>query len=300
MNVATIISYCTNEYRFIHKCIQEAQRFSSQVIVVVFDHFFDGTPEHRALLERTYAEHPDVEFVECAYLFDRTYSLHYPCTPQDEDWPILWHTTTRIVGFHCVKPEMEWILFLDADEIVEGDAMAAWLERGEMQRWNGVRFLCYYYAIRASLRATQAQELPLLAKKSALSPMIHNKDRSGLFFSMAGATKRNVRGLENKILFHHYSWVRSQEECLLKARTWAHKRDADWPTLIRAAFREQRGLSPAGIDLEFEEIALPYFDPMRIEVPTAIAGGSAARHVRHVTLSDFRQMEWNHLYTLRG
>ena len=55
-NVTTIINYCTNDYRFIGHCIHEAKQFSEQIIVPVCDHFLDGTPENRELLDRTYEE----------------------------------------------------------------------------------------------------------------------------------------------------------------------------------------------------------------------------------------------------
>lgn len=44
--VATVINYCTNDYKFIGYCIAEAGAFSAQVIVPVCDHFLDGTPEN--------------------------------------------------------------------------------------------------------------------------------------------------------------------------------------------------------------------------------------------------------------
>ena len=54
--IATIINYCTTDYKFIGHCINEAKSFSDQVIVPVCDHFYDGTPEDRELLEKTYKE----------------------------------------------------------------------------------------------------------------------------------------------------------------------------------------------------------------------------------------------------
>src|SRR5689334_2116292 len=66
--LGTVISYCTNDFRFIGKCIEEARRFSHSIVVAVADHFFDGVPENRALLNATYQAHPDCLFVEFAYL----------------------------------------------------------------------------------------------------------------------------------------------------------------------------------------------------------------------------------------
>ena len=43
--IAAIINFCTNDYRFLARSIAETKSFSSQIIVPVCDHFFDGTPE---------------------------------------------------------------------------------------------------------------------------------------------------------------------------------------------------------------------------------------------------------------
>ena len=62
-------------------------------------------------------------------------------------------------------------------------------------------------------------------------------------------------------MVHHYSWVRTKEECLQKARTWAHRMDEDWPALIENTFN---GTAKHLFDLswhEFEEIDAPFFDP---------------------------------------
>ena len=44
-NLATVISYYSNDERFIRKCITNALAVSDQVIIPVSTHFYDGTPE---------------------------------------------------------------------------------------------------------------------------------------------------------------------------------------------------------------------------------------------------------------
>src|SRR5689334_7244771 len=101
--IATVISYCTNDFRFIDRCIAEARKFSQEIIVPVCDHFFDGTPENRLLLEHTYAKNPDCRFIEFTYLPDRLYSRYHSMGPQDEDWAIFWASTARYVGYHYLS-----------------------------------------------------------------------------------------------------------------------------------------------------------------------------------------------------
>jgi len=56
------------------RCIAEARTFAKQIVIPVCDHFFDGTPENRALLEQTYSEHPDCIFIEFAYSAKKLYT----------------------------------------------------------------------------------------------------------------------------------------------------------------------------------------------------------------------------------
>ena len=118
MKLATVISYCTNDYRFIHKCIEEARKFSDQIVITVCDHFFNGLPEDRRLLEHTYARHPDCHFIEFAYS-NRLYNPYLNITPDDEQWMAYWHATSRHIGYLHLAPEIDTVFFLDSDEIVE-------------------------------------------------------------------------------------------------------------------------------------------------------------------------------------
>lgn len=262
---ATLISYCTNDFRFIDRCIEEARVFSSQIIVTVCDHFFDGTPENRLLLEQTYAAHPDCTFVEFSYLPDRIYSRFHSVSAQDEDWAIYWAATTRYVGWHFLNPEIQWVYFLDSDEIVEGKAFAEWLEKGSFLQAKAHRFATYLYALQATWRAKKITQATLLVKRDTLAPLtlFNPLERIGAYQVHPGPKgDKRVSG-EGLPMVHHYSWVRTKEECLQKTRTWGHRHDQDWPKLIEETFQS----APSkffDLDLEFEEIQTPYFDPLRV------------------------------------
>ena len=266
--IGTVISYCTNDFRFIGKCIEEARKFSRQIVVSVCDHFFDGRPENRDLLEWTYSQHPDCLFVEFRYLPDRLYSRYHSMGPGDKDWAIYWAATTRYVGFHYLKPEIEKVLFLDSDEILEGDEFAAWIKTRESSAHDAVRLAAYLYAVKPNLRAKKAVNLPLYVKKKTLAPLtlLNGLERIGAYFAHPGPKREEIVSRRGIPMVHHYSWVRTKEECYRKAAAWGHRHDADWPSLIEEAFagKKERILD---IPLEFEEIPSPFFDPFRVEVP---------------------------------
>lgn len=285
-SVATIISYCTNDFRFISKCIEEAKIFSDQILVVVCDHFFDGTPENRFLLEHTFAMHPDCQFLHVSYLTDKLYSPYHQIPPNDPSWPMFWAATTRYIGFHYVDKKIDHVLFLDSDEIIDGKMFLSWLEKGDYLCYEAMRFAAYLYALKPNFRAKKVVNLPLFVKKEAFSPLLlmNELERIGAFYSHMGPKKEEVV-LDQKPFVHHYSWVRTKKECLCKTRTWSHRSEEDWPRLIEAAFNgETKHLF--GTDHEFEEIQSGYFDPFTISYPTMPAPQQGS-HVLKITHLDF-------------
>ena len=257
-----MITYCTNDYRFIGRCIAEAKKFSSQIVIPVCNRFFDGSPENDALLGRTYSDHPDCQFIEFNYIPDRVYSRYHRISPTDPDWASHWAATTRYVGLQYLHPDIEWVLFLDSDEIVEGDSFLTWLNEKDALSYSAQRLAAYLYAIRPNLRSTKFVNLPLLIHKETIAPLslLNPLERIGCYQSHLGPKRERVLGLSQRPFVHHYSWVRTREECLQKARTWSHRNDLDWENRIEKAFAGD----PSQLfefPVSFEEIANPYFNP---------------------------------------
>lgn len=234
--IATIINYCTNDYRFLSHCVREAKVFSSQIIVPVCDHFFNGEPENVDLLHRSYIGHPDVDFVEFAF-DDRPYGIYSSLTKTDPDWIHFWHSTARYVGFASVRSDIEWVLFLDVDEIVDGKRMQEWL--GVFPKKDtAFRFTTFFYFREARFQATKLARCGLLVKKEAITHelLLDVDERRGVFNRLEGEKWEDVYGLDGQPLFHHYSWVKTKEEMLKKVRSWGHHLDKDWEGLIFEEF----------------------------------------------------------------
>jgi hypothetical protein len=261
--IATVINYCTNEDRFLDQCIAEASTFSAQIIVSVCDHLFDGTPEDAVRLLQAYERHPECLFVEFTYDPDRPYGLYCPYTPTDEDWAHYWHSTGRYVGYHSIDEQIEYILFLDVDEIVDAKRFMSWLDYAQFWRLDAARFLSYFYFRSAEYRASPNLPHALLVRKSALgSPedILSIHERQGLFEQIGGLKFRNVLDKEGKPLVDHYSWVRTKEELLLKTKAWGHRSDRDWKSLIEEEFNKEFTGTESMFNLTYEKV-VPRFDP---------------------------------------
>jgi hypothetical protein len=268
MTIGTVISYCTNDWRFLNLCIEEARRFSSQVIVVVCDHFFDGTPEDRALLEWSYAQHPDCLFLEFTYDPEQPYGLYCPVRPGEEDWAHYWHSTGRYIGYHYLDEAIETVLFADVDEIYDGNRFQEWLENFDYRSYEAIRFASYYYFREAKYRALSWLPLSLLARKEAILPelLLDLRERQGVFEGLAGQKMMQAVGLDGQPLLHHYSWVKTKEEMLIKARTWGHRHERDWIGLIEEEFSHPFNGTEAFYGMHYEEVE-SWRDPLAAETP---------------------------------
>lgn len=232
--ICTIVNFCSNESRFIQPCLEQAMLFSRQVIVPVCDHFFDGSPENRPLLQEIYEAFPDCLFVE------------YPFKPQKIPKKIwkkvdpahFWMSLSRLIATQFVDEEIETLLFLDADEITDGARFAEWLENSDYQQHMVLKLANYWYFREPCYQALHFEDSIVLVQKRALDReiLLHQDERDAIYNLLPGPKRRQVMGVDGVPMFHHYSWVRTQEEMLKKARAWGHKNDRDWVALVNAEF----------------------------------------------------------------
>lgn len=269
MKLATIINFCTHDYRFLKKCIESVSAFSSQVIVPVCDHFFNSALENLALLEQIYQDFPQVDFIEFAYSTERLYGTLKSLLPESPEWGPHWHNTSRLVGYYFLKESIDGVLFCDVDELIDQTQFCDWLKNFDLQAYEALRFSTYWYFREARFQATTCPDGPLLIKKACLTPdLILNEDeRQGLFFMLKGNKQRLVAGTDGRPMVHHYSWVRTKEELQQKASRWAHHWERDWQQLIEQEYA--RSFQKSDFVRKYEyQVVDPFFDPLQVEVPS--------------------------------
>ncbi len=227
LKLATIINFCTNELRFIETCLKEALKFSSQVIVPVCDHFFDGQPEDLNAIEDLIQRFPAVRFVGFAFQAQ-------PVRP-----PWYWPSLARVVGFRHLDHDLDWVLFIDADEIIEGDAMRQLLQSAEHLEFTAQSFSNYWYFREASFQATALEDSAILIRRDQVTEtsIMDAMERISIYEAANGPKRRYVNSLEQLPLVHHYSWVRSYPQMLRKVQAWSHRQDRDWEACVHQEFQ---------------------------------------------------------------
>ncbi len=224
--ITTLINYCTNDYRFIRHCIQQASAFSEEVIVPYTDFFYDGTAENTALLKKTIRENPEARFE------------YFPYDPSLNVLPQHWVTYARVVGWKKSSSESNFILFLDADEIVDSKRFIQWRSEFPLHRMNAIKLANYYYFRETKHQSENFEDSVVLARKNLLneSMIMDFLDRESIYQNIGNPKSRMVFGHDNHPLVHHYSWVRTEEEMIKKVSSWGHSHERDWINLVKNEF----------------------------------------------------------------
>lgn len=253
--IATIISYCTHDYKWLKQCIEHVKPFSDEIIVTVSDHFFSGKEEDEQLIKKSIQENPDAKFIE--FEFDKDFFAknkmqrlndpfaqpqYYVDIENGEIWA--YNQLSRLIGFQAASDDIEYVLFLDTDEITETEKFIEWLDTGLYKEYNSIRFDSYFYYLDTKYQALETEDWNgiTLVKKDALTEeafFMHSSERLNFINFVKG--NRCVKTLSNKneVMFHHYSWVRTKEEMLNKVKSWSHHKDRNWTELVEKEFERK-------------------------------------------------------------
>lgn len=284
--LATIVNFCTNESRFIKICLDQALQFSSQVIVPVCDHFFDGTKENRLLLEQIYQAFPQCLFVEYPFIpkkipkriFKKVSPAHF------------WHSLSRMIGAQFLDEKVDNVLFLDADEIPDAGRFSEWLGCSDYLGHTVLKLANYWYFRESCYQAEPWEDSIVFAQRRALEPhlLLRQEERDAIYDSLPGPKRRMVVGVDGNPMFHHYSWVRTQEEMLKKVSSWGHRADQEWTDLVKNEF-----LGP------FKGVDFVHHYPCRTVSPTFVVPPSSPVFDVKGTPNVVRLTEKNVLSTIK-
>lgn len=220
-----IINFCSEDERFIRPSVEQARRCCAEIVVAVGDTRFDGSPEDDERIRTIAADMPDIEFVR--YEVDLSRSAHDL------------HNQARIAGFGALASDPDLVVFLDADEILDGAAVAEWLRTSRIPRTSAAMKLKNYWYFRdPTNQALTTEDSVVVVWRHLISPELLDgpDERDSIFRGVVGRKRRRVTGRGGRVLVHHYSWVRTKEQMLKKVASWGHRDERDWSALVKAEF----------------------------------------------------------------
>jgi len=228
-------NYSSNDFEFIEKAVEEARKVTDDIQISYVNKFFDGKEEDSNLIQKSKsiangkAVFNEIQFDEDIGKINNDKKMTFK----------YWHNVTRFNNFS--KAKYDYILFLDGDEIIDGDSFKEFLSNINIKDYNSYIFNVYWYFRSKKLQATTWEEGPVMVNKDSLNynDFMSVHERWNL---LKGSCARDVKSLHNKPLIHHYSWAKgsTEEECkqklLKKVESWGHSGEVDWQSRIEEEF----------------------------------------------------------------
>jgi len=149
-----------------------------------------------------------------------------------------WHTLSRWIGVCHLMDEIDYVLFLDTDEIVDSRAFLEWLDTHEYQKYKAMKLANYWYFRLPSYQGKKWEDSIVFAKRDILTKkrVLQKGERNAIYDLAPPRKARYVLGPNKSPMVHHFSWVRTEEEMLKKVTSWGHKEDRSWPQLVAEEF----------------------------------------------------------------
>lgn len=221
MKVSVVVSYCSLDKKFMPALLNQLLIFSDDIIIVHYDKLLNGTPE-------------DVSEVDnfCKIDYNKIHSKCLPFTADNSSRHF--HNLARWEGARHIKHD--YILFLDADEIPEGEVFRQILNADLLAEYDAVDFNCYWYFRSAQYQAMQTEECGLLIKRSMIKEKLMFTESERWSYRNTPGIKYLPRARIDVPFMHHFSWARTREEMLTKVSAWGHMHDKDWTSLINEEF----------------------------------------------------------------
>jgi tetratricopeptide (TPR) repeat protein len=226
-NISVVINYCSLEREFLNICIRECLKFSDDVVVSYGSHFYDGTIEDHEHIKQEIINNKNIRFVK--YEVDVNVDLKKQRGVETRPHAY-WHNLARWTGINAIKRN-EWILFLDVDEIPNGERLKAWKKEVKLEQETSYSLANYWYFKSPNYQATAWEETAKIIYQKNINEeaVFGDFERDHLQNRGGKKTAHFVLGLDGLPLIHHFSWVRKKEVLLKKIKSWGHKDQIEDP-----------------------------------------------------------------------
>ncbi len=218
MKTAAVVSYSSYHNPFITKVVEELRKVVDEIVVVSYDHFFNGEKDNDLV---------NIDGV------DRQLVLEY----RDGNPARFYHNAGRLAGYKALTKEHDAVFFADSDEVIEGDKVKKWTKT-VVQPDSDYKLAHLWYYRDTCYRARVPEEGAVLVSTKTLERKEMNwfGDREREDYS---DNYNYMANLDNQVLGHHYSWAGTKEMLLRKVKSWGHNKDTDWEAIVEEEFSHE-------------------------------------------------------------
>lgn len=246
MTLAILVTYCSNERLFADELLTACLAASDLVCVAVGRKLFNGQDEDVAHIQDLALRYSGAHFV----WFDVPEELLRT--------PIILHNKARLTARDAARRvlhlrgetlENAWVILMDGDEVPceGGESLATWwkTERHVLKSQNVYKLANQWFFLHRRLLSEGTEDSVVLVSGSFLTDenLSHPRERDGVCMAVchggAGVCVHDVRGIDGRPMFDHFSWVRSSRRHLVaKVTNWGHHGERDWVALVNHAYDE--------------------------------------------------------------
>lgn len=239
--IGTVVITNSDDMQFLERLIPQALKFSDRVSVAVGTRRWDGQLEDmdriRAFVA-AWSAPPQIVFTMYDPIDEAAACQHAALVKDVRMLPEAYARHVALMampGHEC----LDYVLYLDSDEIVEGPSFAQWLNTGVHTQYDVLKLACHWYWRLPTLRAHDyLEDSIVLIRRGLVTPQLVFSDLARTAFYDAPSTPRKVRmvvGPDGLPFVHHFSWCRTHRQMLQKVATWGH-RDVAYIALVDEEF----------------------------------------------------------------
>lgn len=218
-----VINFCSNEKYYLNSILSQCSIVTNNIVVSYGSHTYDGVKEDiDSLISYNKFKYPHVSFIEYTVDIDKKDLKGVVSRPT-----AYWCNLARWQGYEYMKDKVDWFLFIDGDEVPEGQRFLEWLKEVELNSMYIYKLANYWYFKHVVNQATTYEDSIVLVHKTYLSEnsIFHDDERDGILKVSRAPQHRIVMGNDGQPMFHHFSWVRTRDGIVKKIKTWAHRDD---------------------------------------------------------------------------
>lgn len=261
--LGAVICCSVQDKDFVRRCVQEIGQCVDEVVCVICDRRHDGAEYSQSDQDSLMNELEGVNLRVVPYInsIGARYHIRF------------WLSAMRWLGMKALSSSVDWVFFLDADEIVDSKRMREWLHSKMYQQYDAMALESYWYLREASYQRCHTEYAGTLVNRSQIVlPVCFTKRDRHAFHK--GNVVKQVLSLDGKPMVHHYSWVRSKEQILDKTAAWWHMTERNWTDLIEEEWSRPFDVNGDAVygHRYREVIPFDYIEDDREEIPLSAQG----------------------------
>lgn len=124
----------------------------------------------------------------------------------------------------------DWVFIIDADELPDGQLVSEWLSNftsSDLNPSTCYKLACHWYFKAPENQAIPLEDSILLIHRSHLTEanIFGDDERDHLIRASKNKLLIQVKDLQGRVMWHHFSFVRGKEGLIKKLSTWGHSDD---------------------------------------------------------------------------